>query len=807
MTFTSNWGNKMDSVISETKVQPFHRYAFAVGAVAALLGLYWISRYNYPLFHSVVEAFSILIAFGIFVFTWNCRRFPRGSFLLLIGVAYLFVGGMDTLHTFAYKGLNIFRASGSDLATQLWIAGRYLEAGSLFVAALLVHRKINPVTAFLAYLNIFALIVCSIFFWKIFPACYVGGPEGAGSMTAFKLGSEYFVCGLLAVTALLIYRRRKEFNQSIFLLLMGSIGLTIGSELSFTLYRDVYGMFNVLGHFLKVGSYALLYKAILETGLVRPYNLVFQDLQESRSSLRREKSHMQEVLKQMPAGVVIADAETQEVVLANDKAGEVWGKSPGQSESLDPPADRFFRADGTPYQPQQWPLGRALRWGEHIEREQVEMQGNDGSFSTLLVNAAPVCAPNGQIVAAVSTFHDVTERQRMEDSLRRARKKLEARVKQRTAELARANETLEEEVKHRRKVEADLRDYAREWRTTFDAITEVVCLMDLEGNILKYNRALGRLVDTRGELIIGSKCWDIFGCDRSQGPRCPHLKMTRTRKRETAEITIQHRHYRASADPLEGESGELQGCVHILRDITEQKKAEQRIKSYQEELRSLADELSLAEERERRRLSTTLHDNIAQSLALAKIKLGVAQQTAAQEETCRTISEIRELIDESIGRTRSLIFELSPPILYQMGLEPALETLADNFAERHELPISFSSDSQEKPLRKEMEVVLFQSTRELLINAVKYADASRLDLSLSRRDGQIRVSVADDGVGFDTSKIGPHQHPGGGFGLFNIQERLDRMDGQLEISSRPGEGTTAVLLAPVSDDTSEPDEQ
>ena len=795
----------MDSAISETRVRSFHRYAFAVGALAALLGLYWVSRYNYPLFHSVVEAFSILIAFGIFVFTWNCRRFLQGSFLLLIGVAYLFVGGVDTLHAFAYKGLDIFQASGSNLATQLWVAGRYLEAGSLFMAALLAHRKINPISTFLAYLNIFALIVCSIFFWKIFPTCYVDGPAGAGHMTAFKLGSEYTICGLLAVTALLVYRRREKFNRKVFLLLMGVIGLTIASELTFTLYQDVYGVLNALGHSLKVGSFALLYKAILETGLVRPYDLMFRDLQESRSSLQREKSHLRELLKQMPAGVVIADAETQEVILANEEAGEVWGGFLGESESLAPPADRTFHADGTPYRPEQWPLARALRWGEHIEREQVEMQGKDGSFITLLVNAAPVCTPNGRILAAVSTFYDVTERQRMEDSLRRARNKLEARVKQRTAELARANEALEEEVEHRRKVEADLRDYAREWRTTFDAINEVVCLMDLEGNILKYNRALGRLVDTKSERIIGSKCRDIFGCNRGQESGCPHLRMKRTRKRETAEITIQRRHYRASADPLEGESGELQGCVHILRDVTEQKKAEQRIQSYQEELRSLADELSLAEERERRRLSTALHDNIAQSLALAKIKLGAAQQAVGDEETGRTIGEVRELIDESIGRTRSLIFELSPPILYQMGLEPALETLADNFAERHDLPISFSTDSQEKPLRKEMEVVLFQSTRELLINAVKYADASRLDLSLCRRDGQIQVSVTDDGAGFDTSKIGPHQHPDGGFGLFNIQERLDRMDGRLEISSRPGEGTTAVLFAPTCTEQTETD--
>jgi PAS domain S-box-containing protein len=788
----------MDATISETRLPAFNRYVFAAGAVAALAGLYLVSQHNYVLFHSVVEAVSILIAFGIFIFAWNCRRFLPGSFLLLVGIAYLFVGGMDTLHVFAYEGLNIFRAGGSNLASQLWIAGRYLEAGSLLVAALMARRKIRPARVFLVYLNVFALIICAIFIWHVFPACYVRTATGKGAQTAFKLGSEYVICGVLAAALLLIFRRRSEFHPKVFRLLTGSIILTIGAELFFTLYQDVYGIFNVLGHFFKLGSFALLYKAIIDTGLVRPYDLLFQDLQKSQASLQEQKSYLRAVLRQMPAGVVIADAETNEVILANENASGIWGKSMEGSSDLGPPVQNTFHSDGTPYRSRDWPLARALREGEHIDREQVEIQGPDGSFSTVLVNAAPVCAEDGRVLAAVSTFYDVTDRQRMEDSLRRARNKLEARVAQRTAELAQTNETLEAEVAHRRKVEADLRDYAREWRTTFDTINEAVCLMNLDGSILKYNSALGRMVKSETERIIGTTCWEIFHCPGKESERCPLYRMKQTRTREVAEITVDERHYLASADPLEGESGELKGCVHILRDITDQKKAEQRIRSYQEELRSLAAELSMAEERERRRISTALHDNIAQSLALAKIRLGAAQHAVDDDNASETIGEVRELIDESINRSRSLIFELSPPILYQMGLEAALETLADNFSERHELPVRFDSDHRDKPLSKELEIVLFQSARELLINAVKYSDATCLRLSIHRKNGEVQVAVEDDGIGFDTSQIGPHQHPNGGFGLFNIQERLARMNGRLELSSEPGDGTTAVLFGPIS---------
>lgn len=793
----------MEPEVTDTRPFPFHRYTLAAAVLVAFGALYATSRWNYPLFHSLVESLSILIAFGIFVFTWNCRRFLEKSFFLVIGIAYLFVGGLDLLHTFAYKGVSVFGTQDPDLATQLWISARYLEAGSLFLAAMIMGRKTNPIRLFLVYTNIFALVIASIFAWNIFPQCYVSAEAGLGYQTTFKVVSEYVICGLLLGALLRVRRERERFDDTVFLLLSASILITFLSEFAFTLYADVYGIFNALGHMFKVASFYLLYKAIIETGLIKPYNILFRDLQESEKSLKKEQSLLEEVIKQMPAGVVIVDAHTEKVLLTNPSALESQYRPDSEAGGLPMPGQKVFRADGTPYRYEQWPLLRALRKGEEVKREQVEIQRDDGSFATLLVDAAPVRDAGGRIQAAVSTFHDVTERQRMEDSLRRARNQLEARVKQRTTELARTNEALKAEVKQRRQVESELREYAREWRTTFDAINEAVCLTSLEGRIHKHNRSFARLVGAQHQDITGQKCYKLIDCQYEQEENCPLRRMRRTRERESAEISLGDRHYLATADPLHGEAGELCGSVHTLRDITEEKKAEKRIQNYQEELRSLASELTLAEERERRRLSTALHDNIAQSLALSKIKLG-AVQTAVDDRTVEEeITNVRDLIDESITRTRSLIFELSPPILYQMGLEAALETLADNFAERHDVMIRFYGEDSERPLQKELEVVLFQSARELLMNAVKHADATELELSVQRKNGKIRVSVKDDGQGFDTQEIGPHQHRDGGYGLFSIRERMERFKGDFNIQSEIGEGTRATLTAPVETPTDE----
>lgn len=246
----------------------------------ALGGLWWSRQRGYLLAHSLSELFSIAIAGGIFMVAWNSRRFSTSGYFLFVGLAYLFVAALDILHTLAYTGMGVFPGHGTDLPTQLWIAARSVEAISLLLAALLLRRKLHPYLVFGLYIIATILLVQSILAWHIFPTCFI---EGSG-LTPFKIISEYVICVILVAAMVLLWRQRVHFHRQVLLLLLASLTATIGSELCFTLYRDPYGPWNFAGHYLKIVSFYLVYKAIIETALTRPYSLLFRDLEQAKAA-------------------------------------------------------------------------------------------------------------------------------------------------------------------------------------------------------------------------------------------------------------------------------------------------------------------------------------------------------------------------------------------------------------------------------------------------------------------------------------------------------------------------------------------
>lgn len=235
----------------------------------------------------------------------------------------------------------------------------------------------------------------------------------------------------------------------------------------------------------------------------------------------------------------------------------------------------------------------------------------------------------------------------------------------------------------------------------------------------------------------------------------------------------------------------------VLRDVTTRRKAEQQVFHYQEQLRAITLELSLAEERERRRISNGLHDDIGNTLAMVKVKLGALQESDSSGGSARLIEEIRELIDHTIQTTRSLTFELSSPVLYTLGLEPALQHLGDRLEREHGIRCHFETDKQPKPLPEETSVILHRTVRELIRNIEKHAQARQVKMAVGRDRDQIHISVEDDGVGFDASGVGQRFNSTGGFGLFSIHEQLKHIGGRLEVESVPGHGTRVVVVAPL----------
>ena len=235
-----------------------------------------------------------------------------------------------------------------------------------------------------------------------------------------------------------------------------------------------------------------------------------------------------------------------------------------------------------------------------------------------------------------------------------------------------------------------------------------------------------------------------------------------------------------------------------VHDITERKKAEEKLNIYQDRLKSLASELSFTEERERRHIAEELHDHIGQTLAVIKMKIQALRKLESSIKPNCVMDEILELLEKTIQDTRSLTFELSPPALYELGFEPAVERLIEQYQERHGIVVDFVNDGKSKPLDNDMRILLFKAVRELLANVVKHARAHKTKVFLVRGENDdIRIEVEDDGIGFNVPEYRFLGSKTGGFGLFNMRERLEHLGGHLEIMSEPGRGSRFTLIAPL----------
>lgn len=233
----------------------------------------------------------------------------------------------------------------------------------------------------------------------------------------------------------------------------------------------------------------------------------------------------------------------------------------------------------------------------------------------------------------------------------------------------------------------------------------------------------------------------------------------------------------------------------LINDITERSRVERENMAYQEQLSFMALEMSLIEENQRRQLATTLHDQVGQLLALAKIKLGALKTAATLDECGRSVDEIRKLLEQAINSSRSLTFELSPSILYELGFEVAVQALCEKFQQQHGLRFEFVSDREPKPLSDDTSILLFRAVRELLVNIVKHAEAGSVHVSCRRDGTRMLIVVADDGSGFEQSSVITRPPGARGYGLFSIRENLHHLGGEMTVDSALGCGTRVTLTA------------
>ena len=349
-----------------------------------------------------------------------------------------------------------------------------------------------------------------------------------------------------------------------------------------------------------------------------------------------------------------------------------------------------------------------------------------------------------------------------------------------------------------------LAEHARaaiEFREVLAAAAEGVLMVDTTGRIRFVNRSAAAIFGYESAELVGHSvdlllpealraqhATEAASAPSAQSPRSMgHSKEAVGRRKDGTELPVE-----VTFSTVAQIGGAV--VVAFVTDITERRSAQKKILAYQDELRRMSFDAAVTEERERRRIAAALHDRMGQALALTQIKLcSVRDELEGDARTA--VDGAVELVAQASVDARTLIFDLSPPILYDLGLEAALGWLAEDLQKRHGIKIEVHDDGATKPLDDDAKGIVFRTVRELLMNVLKHAKTPAATVSVTRSDGDCRIEVEDRGAGFDPD--GPPQPASGGFGLVTARAQIARLGGRLEIQSAPGRGTMASVRVPL----------
>ena len=375
------------------------------------------------------------------------------------------------------------------------------------------------------------------------------------------------------------------------------------------------------------------------------------------------------------------------------------------------------------------------------------------------------------------------ERKRMEVELRKARDDLEVRVEERTMTIRQQSRFLEAYFQH--------------------SLTTVIFL-DQNFNFLRVNDEFARACNKKAMDFPGHNFFKFFPDPENYAIFENTLKTRKPYVANAKPLNLRDNHelgatyFDWTLVPISADDGLVRLLILSLKNVTERVEAETKVIAYQEQLRALTAEVIRAEENERRKLAMELHDSIGQILAFLKIELGSLQNEMKDTELFNSIRNLRQQVEKAIQQTRTLTFEMSPPELYTLGLNFALEELAHRFEAERGLTCSVDLCDNSFNLDDQMKIILYRSVRELMVNTAKHAHARNVKIIVNRADDNIEIIIEDDGKGFDTSRLDKTQKTKlTGFGLFSIDERLKQMGGNLEIRSEKGKGTKIILSAPL----------
>lgn len=391
------------------------------------------------------------------------------------------------------------------------------------------------------------------------------------------------------------------------------------------------------------------------------------------------------------------------------------------------------------------------------------------------------------------------------------------------------------DITHRKRAEEALAAAHRQIQSIIDNTPAIVYAFDLEERFVLANTAVAELLNSTPAEMIGKRRHEFMPKEDADWHEANDREAIRAGRplefEEYSQLQGQSITWLTTKFPLRDALGRIYAVAGISVDISERKRAEQeaqkakvaaeaareQLQSLNEtleqrvaqrtaqaerlsrQLRGLVAEVSQIEQRERRRLAVALHENLQQLLLAARMKLRALQGRTLDEGFDEAVQRVDEILDACVAESRSVTVQLSPPVLYDIGLLPALEWLARQIWDRHNLLVRVECVDQAEPSDENIRVLLFHAVRELLANVVKHSGVPCASIQVSRLEGdQFQIVVRDQGTGVDPATLETRMADAGAFGLFGIRQRLELVGGKLEVQSRLGEGMCVTLVAPLS---------
>ncbi|AUC21779.1 hypothetical protein BTO15_06505 [Polaribacter sejongensis] len=361
-----------------------------------------------------------------------------------------------------------------------------------------------------------------------------------------------------------------------------------------------------------------------------------------------------------------------------------------------------------------------------------------------------------------------------------------------------------QDITAQKKARSEIEKAEEMYRILTDNSNDLICLHEVDSTFKYISPSIHNLLGYEQSELLGTK---VFGIVHKEDIK-PLLKVMSERTfsnmyTDAFSCRVLHKegHYvwlEFLSSPVYKDNM-INSYISSARDITQWVLAKQEIEEYQSSLQKLTTEMTLIEEKQKKEIATNIHDHLSQSLVISKMKINELKKRPQLKLIDEDLKFIETHISEALENSRKITYELSPPVLYQLGIIEALSWLFDNVETTHKIACVVNSNVDNINLDEVKSILLYRSIQEVLTNAIKYADASLITLDLDKNKFGLDIFITDNGVGFDTSILNSlHNHSGSGFGLFTVQERIKNIQGKFTIKSKINMGTTVKIFIPLS---------